>query len=72
MRRSSENEGLPHDIEQLISTPRHAALHGGDEMAMRTKLSRRYGKSAIGLSEARKKGAKVPARRKRARKASRA
>ena len=108
MRRSSESEGLPQDIEHLISTPRHAALHGGDEMAMRKKSSRRYGKAAsrtvasamrrrkrgslgsgkrgrggkvtsrkqaiaIGLSEARKKGAKVPARRRRStRKSSRA
>ena len=62
MRRPSGTEELPHDIEHLISTPKHAALHGGN-MATTKKSSRGR----------RKKGAKVPARRgTRSRKSSRA
>ena len=64
MRRPSESDELPHDIEQLISTPRHAALHGGNDMALRKRRSSRT---------ASKKGAKVPRRRSsRSRKSSRA
>lgn len=64
MRRPSESDELPHDIEQLISTPRHAALHGGNDMATGKRRP---------SPTARKKAAKVPRRRSsRSRKSSRA